>query len=76
MILITSHILSDLEELTTHIMYMQEGKMQFFKDIETLQEETGELKLGKAIARIMKGESFTNQWIDKMFELKKDGEKY
>ena len=56
LILITSHILSDLDEMTTHIMYMQEGKMQFFKDIEALQEETGELKLGKAIARIMKGE--------------------
>ena len=28
LILITSHILSDLDELTTHIMYMQEGKMQ------------------------------------------------
>jgi Cu-processing system ATP-binding protein len=27
LILITSHILSDLDELTTHIMYMQEGKM-------------------------------------------------
>lgn len=72
LILITSHILSDLDELTTHIMYMQEGKMQFFKDIEALQEETGELKLGKAIARIMKGEQFSNQWIDKMFEVKKD----
>jgi Cu-processing system ATP-binding protein len=70
LILITSHILSDLDELTTHIMYMQEGKMQFFKDIEALQEETGELKLGKAIARIMKGEQFSNQWIDKMFVLK------
>lgn len=70
LILITSHILSDLDELTTHIMYMQEGKMQFFKDIEALQEETGELKLGKAIARIMKGEQFGNQWIDKIFVLK------
>jgi hypothetical protein len=39
-------------------MYMQEGKMQFFKDIEALREDTGELKLGKAIARIMKGEQF------------------
>ena len=58
LILITSHILSDLDELTTHIMYMQEGKMQFFKDIEALREDTGELKLGKAIARIMKGEQF------------------
>lgn len=72
LILITSHILSDLDEITTHIMYMQDGKMQFFKDIETLQEETGELRLGKAIARIMKGEQFNNEWIDKMLEIKKD----
>jgi len=76
LILITSHILSDLDELTTHIMYMQDGKMQFFKDIEALQEETGELKLGKAIARIMKGEQFNNQWIDKMFLVKNDGKIY
>ena len=72
LILITSHILSDLDEITTHIMYMQEGKMQFFKDIETLQEETGELRLGKAIARIMKGEQFSSEWIDKMLAIKKD----
>lgn len=72
LILITSHILSDLDELTTHVMYMQEGKMQFFKDLESLQEETGELRLGKAIARIMKGEKFTSEWIDKMLEIKND----
>lgn len=72
LILITSHILSDLDELTTHIMYLQEGKMQFFKDIETVQEETGELRLGKAIARIMKGEEFSGEWIDRMLEVKKD----
>jgi Cu-processing system ATP-binding protein len=76
LILITSHILSDLDELTTHIMYMQEGKMQFFKEIETLQEETGELRLGKAIARIMKGEKFTNEWIDKIMDFKKDEKIY
>ena len=76
LILITSHILSDLDELTTHIMYMQEGKMQFFKDIETLQEETGELRLGKAIARIMKGEQFSNEWIDKMLGIKNDKKIY
>ncbi|MGH2553249.1 MAG: ABC transporter ATP-binding protein [Chitinophagaceae bacterium] len=56
LILITSHILSDLEEFTSHIMYMQEGKMVFFKEIAALQDETGESKLGKAIARIMRGE--------------------
>ena len=55
LILISSHILSDLDELTTHVMYLQEGKMQFFKDMQTLQDVTGEVRLGKAIARIMKG---------------------
>jgi Cu-processing system ATP-binding protein len=67
LILITSHVLSDLEEFTTHVMYLQEGKMVFLKDLETLQEETGELKLGKAIAQIMKGEAKDTQWIRKMF---------
>lgn len=76
LILITSHILADLDELTTHIMYMQEGKMQFFKDMEALQEETGELRLGKAIARIMKGEQFNSEWIDKMLEIKNDEKIY
>jgi Cu-processing system ATP-binding protein len=74
LILITSHILSDLDELTTDIMYLQEGKLQFFKEIEQLREDTGELKLGKAIARIMKGEKFNSEWIDQMFEVK-DGKK-
>lgn len=56
LILITSHILSDLDELTTHVMYLQEGKMQFLKDIQSLRDETGEARLEKAIARIMKKE--------------------
>ncbi len=55
LILITSHILSDLDELTTHVMYLQEGKMIFLKDINSLRQETGENKLGKAIARMMRG---------------------
>ena len=71
-ILITSHILSDLDDLTTHVMYMQEGKQQFFKSIETLQEETGELRLGKAIARIMKKEQLGNEWIKKILDTKND----
>jgi len=56
LILITSHVLSDLDELTTHIMYLQEGKLRFLKDMQTLQDETGETRLGKAIARVMKSE--------------------
>lgn len=54
LILITSHVLSDLEELTTDVVYLQEGRIIFYKPMAQLQEETGEEKLGKAIAHIMR----------------------
>lgn len=54
LILITSHILSDLEELTTDIIYLQEGKLIFYKTLEQLKEDTGEEKLSKAISMFMK----------------------
>lgn len=69
LILITSHILSDLDELTTHIIYLQEGKMIFMKDIGSLRRETGEDKLGKAIARVMRDEKKESRWIGEMLEL-------
>ena len=54
LILITSHVLSDLEELTTDVVYLQEGKVLFNKPLAELQAETGEEKLSKAIATLMK----------------------
>jgi Cu-processing system ATP-binding protein len=54
LILITSHILSDLEEVTTDVLYLQEGEAIFFKSLEQLKQETGEEKLSKAIAVVMK----------------------
>lgn len=68
LVLISSHILSDLDEITSSIMYLQEGKMIFLKPLETLQQETGELRLGKAIAKIMHGENKDSQWISKILE--------
>lgn len=53
LILITSHILSDLDDLITHVMYLQEGQLRFHKSIELLKKDTGEEKLAKAIARVM-----------------------
>lgn len=53
LILLTSHILSDLDELTTDVMYLQEGKLQFFRELAWLKTQTGEQKLGRAIAAIM-----------------------
>lgn len=70
LILITSHILSDLDELTTHVMYLHEGKMQFFTEIETLREETGEVKLGKAVASIMKNDEAAKKLIKEIFKSK------
>lgn len=54
LMVITSHILSDLDDITTHVMYLQDGHILFLKDINTLREITRETKLSKAIARIMK----------------------
>lgn len=53
LILITSHILSELDDLITEVFYMQEGKLLFHKKLTALKEETSEKKLSKAIAKIM-----------------------
>ena len=53
LILITSHILSELDDLITQVMYLQEGQLRFHKSIEMLRKDTGEEKLAKAIARVM-----------------------
>ena len=53
LILITSHVLSDLEDITSHILYLQDGKMMFHKTVEDLQNITGELKLSKIVASLM-----------------------
>lgn len=54
LVLVTSHIMSDLEELTTDVMYIIDGKVQFYQPIEALKSRTGEDKLNRALARIMK----------------------
>ena len=53
LILITSHILSDLEDIISELIYMQDGRLVFHKPIELLKKETGEERLSKAIARVM-----------------------
>lgn len=56
LILITSHVLSDLEDLTTDVMYLQDGKVIFHQSIKELQAHTGEDKLSRMIAWLMKNE--------------------
>ena len=53
LVIITSHILSELDDLVTQVIYMQVSKVLFHKCIDSLREETGEKKLSKAIASVM-----------------------
>ncbi len=53
LVLITSHILSDLEELTNQAIYIFEGEVFFNDSIESLKEMTSEEKFSPAIAKLM-----------------------
>lgn len=53
-ILITSHILSDLDDLVSQVIYFNEGSLLFQKSISQLRSDTGEQKLSRAIAAVMK----------------------
>jgi Cu-processing system ATP-binding protein len=52
-VIITSHIMSEVEEMADKIMYLFEGNVNFYKTIADIKEQTGEQRLGKAIAQIM-----------------------
>jgi Cu-processing system ATP-binding protein len=66
LVLITSHILSELDDLITHVIYMQDGGLVFHKSIELLREDTGEEKLSKAIASVMQ----KNQTNEKNYQIR------
>ncbi|MCA0429975.1 MAG: ABC transporter ATP-binding protein [Bacteroidetes bacterium] len=54
LILITSHLLSELDELISHVVFMNEGQVKFHKTIADLKDATGEQKISKAIANVLK----------------------
>lgn len=54
LILITSHLLSELDDLVTRIIFMQDGCIQFNKPVEELLQETREKRISQAIAKILK----------------------
>lgn len=54
LILTTSHILSDLDEITTDVLHLIDGKLQFYRSIDELRAEHGEEKLGRVVAKIMR----------------------
>ncbi|HCF64130.1 MAG TPA: copper ABC transporter ATP-binding protein [Chitinophagaceae bacterium] len=53
LIMITSHVLSELDEMVTEVMYMQDGQCRFHKKVDVLRAETSEDRLTRVMASII-----------------------
>jgi Cu-processing system ATP-binding protein len=56
LVLVTSHILNDLDEITTHVAYMMDGEVRFYKSLDQLKNETAESRLNRIIAQVLNQE--------------------
>jgi Cu-processing system ATP-binding protein len=66
LMIITSHILSDLDELSTEMIYIFEGKVQYNNSIEALKEETNEVKLNKAVTTLIRQKELLNSITEQL----------
>ena len=53
LIFITSHVISELDNLASHIIFMEEGSILFYKSVDMLLEDTGEHTITDAIMKIL-----------------------
>ncbi|NBC82402.1 MAG: ATP-binding cassette domain-containing protein [Bacteroidetes bacterium] len=56
LIITTSHILSDLEEIANHVTYLMEGKILFNDTMDRLRTETSENTLNKMVVSLLQQE--------------------
>jgi Cu-processing system ATP-binding protein len=56
LILITSHIMSEVEEVADEVMCLVDGSLKFHETIASIKEHTNEERLSRAIAKIMNEE--------------------
>lgn len=54
LVFVTSHILSELEGVVTHIIFMEEGHILFFKPVEQLLKETQQDNVSQAVMYYLK----------------------
>lgn len=54
LLLISSHIVSEVEELADRLIFMLEGRICFDNSLEVLRQETGQTRLGAALAEWVK----------------------
>lgn len=51
-VLLTSHLMGEVEELADRIAFLLEGRIHFHGSVDELRERTGEAKLERAVARL------------------------
>jgi Cu-processing system ATP-binding protein len=56
-VILTSHVLAELEELVDDVVFLSEGRVNFQGTLRRLRETTGQQRLESAVARLMKGET-------------------
>jgi Cu-processing system ATP-binding protein len=54
-ILLSSHVLSELDDLVDDVVFLLDGRVEFEGSLRRLREATGEPRLERAIARLMQG---------------------
>ncbi|TXI31565.1 MAG: ABC transporter ATP-binding protein [Niabella sp.] len=54
LILITSHLLSELEDLVSQVVFMQEGKLILHQDVQDLKRDTQQDTIAKSIVHLLK----------------------
>lgn len=52
-IILTSHVMSEIEELADVVVYLLDGRIDFQRSVRELMDGTGETTLERAIARMM-----------------------
>ncbi len=59
-IILTSHIMSEVEELADEIIFLLDGKIYYEGSLEKLLFDKGEVKLEKAVAKILEEKTILN----------------
>ncbi|NND72285.1 MAG: ABC transporter ATP-binding protein [Rhodothermales bacterium] len=55
--ILTSHVMSDLEELSDRVVFLLDGIIRFDGSLQDIRQRTGESKLERAIAQMLRGEA-------------------
>jgi Cu-processing system ATP-binding protein len=54
-VVLTSHIMSEVEELSDRLVFLLDGHVCFDGPVDRLKEQTGESRLERAVARLLSG---------------------